>query len=171
MKLIFLDTEFSDLYAREPKLASIGLMPDTGKEAFYAELPRAHWGVCPSGFFLAHVAPRLQGGNAVMEYWELARNLRAWLDRQGECVLVSDAPEFDYRFLLELNGELLEPISPPPCRYFGKTLIMHDERFSEIYETHYDKRTNHHALRDAQLLMETYHALLKAGWEGIKGLA
>lgn len=171
MKLIFLDTEFSDIHARDPKLVSIGLVTDTGAEEFYGELPRQHWGESPSMFFLEHVEPRLQGGSAVMERWKLAEELRAWLAGQGECVLLSDALEYDYRLLLELYGEFPEEVSPTPCRYFGQGSVIGDERLSGIYNDQYNARADHHALRDARSLRDTYRALLEAGWEGIRFMA
>lgn len=160
-KLIFLDTEFTD-FSREPKLVSVGLVTEDGDE-FYAELPMETWAKEASEFVWTNVVPYLEEGAAVLPVPELAERLQEWLERQGEVVLISDAPAFDEEILERLYREAWSPARPPACWYFGTGAETPAENDTEGG----DHAVEHHALHDARRLRAVYQRSLETGWGGL----
>lgn len=165
-KRIFIDTEFS-AFSREPKPISVGLVTEDGDE-FYAELPMETWAEEASEFVWASVVPHLEGGTKVLTAVELTKRLREWLGRQGEVVLISDAPAFDGEILERLyREEAWPPARPPECRYFGAASAVPDGIPAEDGTESGDNAAEHHALEDAKRLRTAYQRSLERGWDGL----
>lgn len=104
-ELVFFDTEFTHLFnvnsIKGPELISVGLIGESGK-LFYAENAEFDESECTT-FVLDEVLPHLQGGEYLMQYEDLAKRLKSWIESFGKPVLlVSDAPNFDWPYLSEM---------------------------------------------------------------------
>lgn len=97
--ILFLDTEFTGLDHRWPRLISIGLVSEDGAQCFYAETPKESYLEKCNAWVLGNVLPLLIGGKYIMTPQELGERLAAWLVDLGEVVIVCDAPQFDFAFL------------------------------------------------------------------------
>lgn len=101
MKIVFLDTEFSDLCI-DPKLISIGLVSDDAHE-FYAELSGNYFPKDCSAFVQEAVLPHLEGGEAQMDMHELTLRLGNWLESFSEPVqLATDSLSWDWPWIQEI---------------------------------------------------------------------
>lgn len=103
--LIFLDTEFTSLANNHNQrfLISIGCAAQNGSE-FYAELTDTYDEDMCSFFVLENVLPFLDGGSSAMSMAEMAAHLKAWIEAltEGEILVKSDAPDFDWLFIEEI---------------------------------------------------------------------
>lgn len=75
--LLFLDTEYTGLAKVDPKLISIALVPEDGRNAFYAEIKIGDgWDKhdCTE-FVIAKVLPILKGGECLVSRTELKEKL------------------------------------------------------------------------------------------------
>lgn len=101
---VFFDTEFTKLRTLmdEPKLISIGLVAEDGRE-FYAELTDTYQKSDCSDFVLEVVLPLLDGKDRLMEA-QLAAKMKDWIEGLGadEVVLRCDSPAYDWPFVEEL---------------------------------------------------------------------
>lgn len=105
---VFFDTEFTDLHPlKEPKLISVGLVSDDGRE-FYAELTDTYQIADCSDFVIANVLPLLEWkrGNhaASMLEAQCASRLQVFIESlgEGEVVLRSDAPSYDWPLVADM---------------------------------------------------------------------
>ncbi|MDD5297965.1 MAG: 3'-5' exoribonuclease [Rhodocyclaceae bacterium] len=163
--ILFLDTEFTGLGHRWPRLISIGLVSEDGAHWFYAELPQETYLDKCESWVLGNVLPLLNGGKYLMQPEELRKRLTAWLDSLGDTVVVSDAPGYDFNFLRAI-------LRPWPCSVDGTPVafdqnslwssgtIVLDEGASHLGQA---GRKAHHALNDANDLRDL--------WVYAKGLA
>lgn len=148
--LIFIDTEFTDIFQRHPKLISIALVPADGQDAFYAELTEQSWKQYASTWVLDNVAPLLDGGEAVMSPQQLRERLRAWFAaRPHSCQIAADA-EIDMKFLkFILDKDWPANLDPKMLDLRG----MLDSTVFDHAVMDYHLATNtepHHALHDAR---------------------
>lgn len=146
--LIFLDTEFTGLGQRWPRLISIGLIDETGQE-FYAELPPASYLPRVTPWVQENVLPLLDGNGAVLQGRDLCERLSAWLNARGAAQIVTDAPNYDFKFLESL-------LSPWPANLNREPVLPQfdaevGERFNNAVETAFEQGLRrHHALDDAK---------------------
>ena len=99
--LVFLDTEFTDLY-NNPKLFSIGLISENGEHSFYAELYNTYTQADLSDFAIIHVVPILDGDN-VLTFEQLSIKLKAWIvGLNDEVTIASDNQNWDWNFIKQI---------------------------------------------------------------------
>ena len=148
--LIFLDTEFTGLGQRWPRLISIGLIDEDG-QTFYAELPPASYLPKVTEWVAANVLPLLDGAGAVQQGRDLCEHLASWIAERGPAQVVTDAPNFDFRFL----ESMLSPWPPNLDRtpIVPKFDAEAGERFVNAIEKAFAQGLRrHHALDDAKAL-------------------
>lgn len=163
MRHAFLDTELTDLSVGAG-LISIGIVDETGRHTFYAELSDT-WSpeVC-SKWVVENVVPHLEGG-AIQESG-VALKLEQWLDRfNDDVVLWTDAPNLDWPQIQKLF------ISSWPTRLVKQpgvlpSVLSYDHKTGERYQaaveafwSKNDQAIRHHALWDVMAA--------RAGWLGI----
>lgn len=100
--LIFIDTEFSDLYQENPKLISLALVPECGNRAFYAELIDGWIPADCSEFVKSEVLPHMKGGAHLASHKELCKQVVTWFAEISErCQIAADS-EIDFRLLQQV---------------------------------------------------------------------
>ncbi|MHB1115171.1 3'-5' exonuclease family protein [Sideroxydans sp.] len=101
---VFFDTEFTQFrdMEHEPKLISIGLVSEDGRE-FYCELTDTYQKSDCSDFVLDVVLPLLDGNNLLMEA-QLASKLKVWIEGlvAEEVVLRCNSPSYDWELVAGL---------------------------------------------------------------------
>lgn len=101
---VFFDTEFTRFrdMEHEPKLISIGLVADDGRE-FYRELLDT-WDISDCSQFVISVVLELLDNKEYTKEADLAVQLKEWIEGLGadEVVLRCDAPAYDWTFIVEL---------------------------------------------------------------------
>ena len=166
MKLIFFDTEFTDLH-RDALLISIGLVSEDGR-TFYAELSdgdACHYDKA-GDFAKVEVLPLLEGGDCLMTMAELAKRLAAWLAAFAEPVqLATDSETWDWRWV----QQIFQKPGTWPANLDSKPLILQFDaeegaRFADAVQGAFDAGLRqHHALDDA--------VANRAGWFATLGIA
>ncbi len=148
--LIFLDTEFTGLGQRWPRLISIGLIDEAGA-TFYAELPPASYLPKVTPWVAANILPLLDGAGAVQQGRDLCAHLANWIAERGPAQIVTDAPNFDFKFLESM-------LSPWPQNLDRKAIVPKfdaeaGERFVNATEQAFAQGLRrHHALDDAKAM-------------------
>lgn len=140
--LIFLDTEFTGLGQRWPRLISIGLIAEDG-QTFYSELPQPSYMPKVTEWVAANVLPLPDGAGAVRQGWDLCEHLTHWIAEHGPVQIVTDAPNYDFRLLESL-------LSLWPTK-LDRTPIVPQFDTATI-ETAFAGLRQHHALDDAKAL-------------------
>ena len=148
-KLLFVDTEFTDLHA-DARLISIGLVSDDDQRRFYAELSDTYRLSDCSDFVKETVLPLLQGGDALMTRAELRAQLHAWLsDFRVDVQIATDSPDWDWRWL-----QFIFPASTWPENVITRPFLLQfegdtGELFNGAVESAWARLRHHHALDDA----------------------
>lgn len=148
MRLVFFDTEFTDLIV-DPQLISIGLVDESGERTFYAELSDTYHLADVGDFAREAVLPQLEGGAICLTMTKLRDRLRAWLESFGEPVkLATDSLSWDWPWIHEIFED--QAIWPPNLD--GKPLILPQEaEFALAIERAFaGGLRRHHALDDAR---------------------
>ena len=150
MLRIFLDTEFTGLGQRWPRLISIGLVSEDGLSSFYAELPVESYREKITPWVQANVLPLLEGGACIMQPAELRQRLAEWIGTQGDVVIASDSLEYDFKFLRAV-------LDPWPGNVDDHLLLLtrnglnEYDAFEEAVEAAFTSGLRrHHALDDAK---------------------
>jgi hypothetical protein len=146
MKVLYLDTEFTDLIP-DNKLISIALV-DENEEYFYAELTDTYELSDCSDFVKEHVLPYLHGGEYKMSFNECALKLRHWIEeRNVDCILGMDNPSWDKPHLVKLMGELW----PENLRknYYYPVYVSREKEDALVKKFNYKI---HNALHDALIM-------------------
>lgn len=170
---VFFDTEFTDLLGiiQDPALISIGMITEDGARTFYAELTDTYTVDQCSDFVRAWVLPILDAPDlsevldstavyARMSATQCSTCLGQWLDQVGSHIqLCSDAPSYDWHFVVELFHDQAWPKSlahaPISCLPSAADLrIRHLRRAEELYSSRLFRR--HHALDDARVNREVW---------------
>ena len=147
--ILFLDTEFTGLGQRWPRLISIGLVSEDGQQSFYAELAAESYMEKVTPWVQANVLPLLDGGEGVVQPDELRQRLAAWLRAFDSVQIACDAQDYDMKFL----EAILDPL---PWNVKSKPLtLLFDaepgERFADAVEAAFaGGLRRHHALDDAK---------------------
>lgn len=150
--LVFLDTEFTDF--AQPELISIGLAT-IGAPDFYAERSDYPIDRC-SPFVVKEVLPLLgRTPESVCSALELSRRLNAWFDALPEQAHVLYDFEADWKLLnAAFVGEL--PNRVGKHELVDRKIFRHSAyKLGEVL-TYTAERPPHHALADAQALLEGY---------------
>lgn len=147
-KLIFFDTEFTDLIV-DPGLISIGLIDESGERMFYAELSDTYRLTDVGDFAREAVLPQLEGDAARLTMAELSMRLGEWIMNFGEPVkLATDSLSWDWPWIQEIFYEA----GTWPENLDGKPLILTQEaEFNVAVERAFASGLRrHHALDDAK---------------------
>lgn len=143
--ILFLDTEFTGLGQRWPRLISIGLVSEDGQHEFYAELNVEGYIEKCDTWVKENVLPFLDGGNCVMQPDELRQRLRAWIGTLGTVQIATDS-QIDF----DLIRATLDPWS---ANIHPKMLHLASQDFAEAVDKIQAENKNlcrHHALDDAK---------------------
>lgn len=151
--LIFFDCEFSDLCI-DPKLISIGLVSECGKE-WYAELSNTYQPKGCGAFTQEAVLPLLEGGNALMTMDQLTLRLGSWIESFEQPVkLATDSLSWDWPWIQEifyLPGTWPANLDGKPASLYEMIDSPFFERAVEqAFESHQPRLRRHHALDDAK---------------------
>ncbi len=105
MDRLFVDTEFTGL-TPDAKLISIGLVDESGKHKFYAELSDT-WQPADAGEFAQReVIPHLEGGESRIPMVTLQKNLAAWIKGlRVPVMLATDSLQWDWPWIETLLKE------------------------------------------------------------------
>lgn len=149
--LLFLDTEYTGLGQSDPKLISLALVPEDGKNPFYAEIKIGDgWSKhdCTE-FVLAEVLPILKGGKYSMTRNAFKETLLEWLTSMPRSIQVACDSETDFRFLKQVIGsnwpEKLDK------HYFDLRPLIDTTVYDQAVQNYYDvDNPPHSALADAQ---------------------
>lgn len=158
MRQLFLDTEFSGLSQRWPRLISIGLVSEDGEHSFYAELPTECYLPECTSWVRENIVPLLEGGDCVMEPDTLRHRLSDWLSRQGDARIATDAPDFDFAFLSAAVGVWPANVARKAIRFDSYALGSAHRDFVDAGRASYFESgmPAHHALHDAKALRHTW---------------
>jgi len=149
--LIFIDTEYTGLGQADPKLISIALVSEDGKNQFYAEIEMGDgWARhdCAE-FVLAEVLPILKGGECQVTRAKLKDRLLGWMASMPRSVQVACDSETDFRFLKQVLGtDWPEKLD---TRYFDLRPLIDTTVYDQVVQRYYtSERLPHNALNDAQ---------------------
>lgn len=149
-QLVFLDTEFTGLAQRWPRLISIGLVSEDGSREFYAELTPEGYMDKATPWVRENVLPLLEGGHYVMQPRDLCRQLAEWIADLGPVRLAGDMGILtDIKFVESM-------LTPWPTNLDRRPEFMQfdtaaSERFSLAVENAFaGGLRRHHALDDAK---------------------
>lgn len=155
---IFLDTEFTGLGQRWPRMISIGLVSEDGQHEFYAELSAECYMEKVTPWVRVNVLPLLDGGECVMQPDELRQRLAEWIGALGDVRIVTDAPDLDFAFFRATLDPSPENVNPRPFRFDTRSLGEQRRETLEAYRRDYftPAKPEHHALHDAWALRHTW---------------
>jgi len=165
---VFFDTEFTKFRTvdDEPKLISIGLVSEDGRE-FYAELQDT-WDISDCSQFVISVVLELLDNKEYIKEADLAVKLKAWIEGLGaeEVVLRCDAPAYDWQFVAELFRFYGWPANlRRKCGtvYFDNDRQTHQYRsgLSVFWKDNAERM--HHALVDARSMRFAWKYAIKRG--------
>lgn len=148
--LIFLDTEYTGLNQPDPKLISIALVPEDGKNQFYAEIGMGDgWAKQDCNeFVLARVLPILLGCEYQVTRAKLKDKLLGWLASMPRSVQVACDSEIDFLFLKQVLGtDWPEKLN---TRRFDLRPLIDTTVYDQTVQRYYSPdRPLHNALNDA----------------------
>lgn len=150
MNRVFLDTEFTGLGQRWPRLISIGLVSEDGLSSFYAELPAESYREKITPWVQANVLPLLEGGACIMQPAELRQRLAEWIGTQAEVVIASDSLEYDFKFLRAVLDPWPGNVADHPLLLTMNYLNEYDAFGKAVDEAFASGLRRHHALDDAK---------------------
>ena len=165
---VFFDTEFTKFRSvdDEPKLISIGLVAEDGRE-FYAELLDT-WDISDCSQFVISVVLELLDNKEFIKEAELAVKLKDWIEGLGpeEVVLRCDAPSYDWTFVAELFQFYGWPAN---LRRKCGTVSFDNDRQIHRYQAALsmfwkdNQARMHHALVDARSMKFAWKYAIKRG--------
>lgn len=165
----FFDTEFTRFrdMEHEPKLISIGLVADDGRE-FYAEL-RDTWDISDCSDFVKGVVLELLDNKEYIKEADLAVQLKAWIEGLGdsEVVLRCDSPAYDWQLVVDLFN--FYGMWPANLRRKCGTVFFDNDRQRHRYQSGLSmywqehQEHMHHALVDARSMRFAWKYAIKRG--------
>ncbi|KGV01485.1 MULTISPECIES: 3'-5' exoribonuclease [pseudomallei group] len=157
--LLFLDTEYTGYGQPEPKLISLAVVAEDGRQEFYVELSDT-WAIdeCTT-FVTEQVLPLLTGPR--MSLADARAALRAWFAEAPRAVRVACDSPTDWRFLLELLGTPLpENLAD---QYYDLRPLIDTSIYHSTVDAYYRRaRRAHHALADAHAYRRGWLAWMDA---------
>jgi len=161
---VFFDTEFSNLFA-DADLVSIGMVAQSG-ETFYAESNEADMAFA-SEFVLEVVAPLLDAP-ARFTLDEIGQQATAWLAQFGSVTLLTDSPDYDWRFVQRIFRNVGWPanLRHHPGNLNSVMAPAVDQFYQNAVARHQKTLRVHHALDDALANLRAYQdtRLAKPTW-------
>ena len=151
--IVFLDTEFTGLNQRRPRLISIGLVSECGRE-FYAEMPMESYYKNCATWTTENVLPLLECGDRIMQPDMLHQRIRQWFLDMGAVQIATDAPAFDFTFLREVLYPWSENVDKKPI-WFDMSNGLLDQAYQSYFT---EDKPQHHALNDALALRHAWLA-------------
>lgn len=149
---IFFDTEFTGIDHRHPRLISIGLVSEDGRE-FYAELTPDGYLPKVTPWVRENVLPLLDNGERVTPA-ELTQRLGDWLASFGEPVqLATDSREYDWAMMEAIfwsNATWPANLDRKPALLMRNYLANYDAFTQAVEEAFAGGLRRHHALDDAK---------------------
>ncbi len=149
--LLFLDTEYTGLGQHDPKLISIALVPEDGKNQFYAEIEMGDsWAKQDCNeFVLAKVLPILKGGECQITRAKFRDRLLGWMAALPRSVQVACDSDTDFRFLQQILGD--DWPDRLDKHYFDLRPLIDTTVYDQTVQRYYNSdRPPHNALNDAQ---------------------
>lgn len=143
--LIFLDSEFTGLGQRWPRLISIGLISEDGLHQFYAELTAESYMEKCDPWVKENVLPFLEGCDCLMQPDELHRHLTEWIEALGAVQIATDS-DVDFDFMRAILDRW-------PANLDTKRLKLGGSEFAEalnMIQAENNDLHQHHALDDAK---------------------
>ena len=166
---VFFDTEFTKFRSvdDEPKLISIGLVSEDGRE-FYAELLDT-WDISDCSQFVISVVLELLDNNTFLKEAEVAARLKDWIEGLGaeEVVLRCDAPAYDWPFVADLFNFYGWPEN---LRRKSGTVYFDNDRQIHRYQSALsmfwkdNAARMHHALVDARSMRFAWKYAIRRGF-------
>lgn len=145
--MFFLDTEYTGLGQRMPKLISLGIVSEDGRREFYVELADTWRPEDCSDFVKQEVLPLLQGEAIPLA---IARErLISWFAKAPRSLQAACDSITDFNFLLYLLGD----VRPPNLKtsHFDLRPLIDTTVYHRAVMAHYESdNREHHALADAQ---------------------
>ena len=165
---VFFDTEFTKFRTvdDEPKLISIGLVAEDGRE-FYAELLDT-WDISDCSQFVISVVLELLDNKEFIKEADLAVKLKSWIEALGaeEIVLRCDSPSYDWPFVAELFQFYGWPVNlRRKCGtvYFDNDRQVHRFQAGLAMFWRDNLARQHHALVDARSMRFAWKYAVKRG--------
>jgi len=166
---VFFDTEFTKFRSvdDEPKLISIGLVSEDGRE-FYAELLDT-WDISDCSQFVISVVLELLDNKEYIKEAELAVKLKDWIQGLGaeEVVLRCDSPSYDWPFVADLFNFYGWPVN---LRKKCGTVYFDNDRQTHRYQSGLaefwkdNQARMHHALVDARSMRFAWKYAIRRGF-------
>lgn len=150
MDRLFFDTEFTGL-TEDAKLISIGLVDESGKHKFYAELADT-WQPADAGEFTQReVVPHLQGGTSRIPMVTLKKYLAAWINGlRVPVMLATDSLQWDWPWIETLLKQRWpKNLARDPLLLTMNYLCEFDKFETEREAAFAAGLRRHHALDDA----------------------
>lgn len=148
--LLFIDTEFSGLGQRWPRLISIGLISEDRQHSFYAELPPESYSKKRSHWVLENVLPNLEGGDCIKQPAELQESLSNWVTQFGMVRIATDSLNYDFKFLQSILDPWPINIDKSPLLLTIEHLNDYHKFGSGVERAFAEGLRRHHALDDAK---------------------
>lgn len=157
--LFFLDTEYTGLRQRVPKLISLGIVSEDGRREFYVELADT-WqpGDC-SDFVKGKVLPLLQGPAIPISVAQ--ERLISWFAEAPRSLQAACDSARDFDFLLHL----LADVRPRNLKmtYYDLRPLIDTTVYHRAVMAHYESdNREHHALADARAYRKGWLAWMDA---------
>lgn len=165
--LIFLDTEFTSIDVRNPRLISLGLIAEDG-QTFYAELSDTWKKHHCSLFVKRYVLPLLEGGTCRVSAQEARKRLIDWIEEfTQEVRIVCYAPDYDGKLLMDFF-DIYRPnnLDPSTLCFLPTSFSNNDPSLAAEIALAQEQALaglpEHHALRDAKQLKATWDVIKKS---------
>ncbi|SDE51119.1 hypothetical protein [Paraburkholderia lycopersici] len=145
--LLFLDTEYTGLGQRLPKLISLALVAEDGSREFYVELGDTWTPDDCTPFVQREVLPLLAG--PCLPRAEACAALREWFNDAPRAVQAACDSETDWRFVLDLLDQSLP--TNLANRYYDLRPLTDTTIYDRTVAACYTAEAHeHHALADAR---------------------
>lgn len=157
--MLFLDTEYTGLQQRKPKLISLGIVSEDGRREFYVELADTWQFEDCSDFVKREVLPLLKGPSVPMSVARAC--LRSWFADAPRSVQVACDSARDFDFLLHLFADARP--SNLQAGYYDLRPLIDTTVYHNAVLAHYENDNRvHHALVDARAYRKGWLAWMDA---------
>lgn len=169
---VFLDCEFTSF--DQPKLISIALITEDGKQSFYAELTDTYRPADCSEFVIDNVLPLLDAKefslpengdysvvHSKMTFSQCSEYLKRWVEYLNDKVVIfNDAAHFDFTLLTQVLYDNWPSQLRKKCHQIASRTQVGQERYEKTTKDEFKKGfRQHHALDDAKVMILAYKAM------------